>query len=217
MEPPRITEIQPSRTIEATEGDRIQMYCETTGRQTTVSWLRNGQPISTGPTLYLDNVSKNTEGEYVCRVENQGGYYELSAYIYVLQPVEEPKPEYPSFRIEPQTLTVTEGQTVQLTCISSNPRVRLQWSKIQGRLPYNAQLDNGVLTLFETTLEDAGVFECTGFDSETGQTLTAQAQVSITQGQEEYIAPPTAKIEPKRLDVAQGEQGSFRCIIEGTF
>ena len=82
--------------------------------------------------------------------------------------------------------------------------------------PYNAQLDNGVLTLFETTLEDAGVFECTGFDSDSGQTLTAQAQVSITQGQQEYIAPPTARIEPKRLDVAQGEQGSFRCIVEGT-
>ena len=221
-EPPRILDIQPSRSIEVNTGDRIQMYCNATGRQISISWLRNGQAVARGPTLYLDNVSSQTEGEYVCRVENQGGYYELSAYIYVIvqaspqpQPVQPTDNYQPSFRIEPETLTISQGQSVQLTCLSSNPRVRIQWSKTQGRLPYNAQTEGNVLTLYETTLEDSGIFECTGFDSDSGQTLTAQAQVLIVQ--DEYIAPPTARIEPKRLDIAQGEQGSFRCITEGKF
>ena len=221
-EPPRIVDIQPSRTIEVIQGDRVQLYCNATGRQILVSWLRNGQAISRSPTLYLDNVSRQEEGEYVCRVENQGGYYELSAYIYVVvearpeeQPTVGPTGNYPSFRIEPETLTISQGQAVQLTCISNNPRIRIQWSKTQGRLPYNAQIEGSVLTLYETTVEDSGVFECTGFDSDSGQTLTAQAQVSIVQ--DEYKEPPTARIEPKRLDVAQGEQGSFRCVTEGNY
>ena len=34
--------------------------------------------------------------------------------------------------------------------------------------------------------------------------------------QAEFEAPPSARIEPKRLDIAQGEQGSFRCVTQGS-
>ena len=33
--------------------------------------------------------------------------------------------------------------------------------------------------------------------------------------QPRYTPPPVARLEPKRLDLAQGEQGSLRCLLEG--
>ena len=53
--PPKIMEIQPSRTLEVSTGGQIQLFCsvEVSGVPATVSWLRNGQPIGYGPTLYL--------------------------------------------------------------------------------------------------------------------------------------------------------------------
>ena len=55
QKPPKIMEIQPSRTLEVSTGGQIQLFCsvEVSGVPATVSWLRNGQPIGYGPTLYL--------------------------------------------------------------------------------------------------------------------------------------------------------------------
>ena len=84
---PNILDIQPSRTVEVTSGGQVQLFCnvEVSGQQATVSWLRNGQPIGYGPTLYLDNVMVEDNGEYVCRAQNTAGYIEQSAYIYVIE------------------------------------------------------------------------------------------------------------------------------------
>ena len=73
-------------------------------------------------------------------------------------------------------------------------------------MPYNSQSQQGVLTLYQVTTEMSGIYVCSSGSSQ------AQAQVIV---QPKYVAPPTAKIEPKRLDLAQGEQGSLRCSIEG--
>ena len=61
--------------------------------------------------------------------------------------------------------------------------------------------------------EDSGIYVCSGYDPNTGATVSAQAQLTI---ESEFINPPSARIEPKRLDIAQGESGSFRCISTGS-
>ena len=44
-------------------------------------------------------------------------------------------------------------------------------------MPYNAQDNNGQLTLYQITENDAGVYICTGQD-QNGNTMTAQAQIT---------------------------------------
>ena len=44
-------------------------------------------------------------------------------------------------------------------------------------MPYNAQDNNGQLTLYQITKNDAGVYICTGQDPN-GNTMTAQAQIT---------------------------------------
>ena len=86
--PPRITEIQPSRRIEAPMGSAIKLYCNVVTSpvsETRISWLRNGQIIAYGQTLYLDNIGTEDQGDFICRAENEAGYYEQTAYIYVLE------------------------------------------------------------------------------------------------------------------------------------
>ena len=61
--------------------------------------------------------------------------------------------------------------------------------------------------------EDSGIYVCSGYDANTGATVSAQAQLTI---ESEFVNPPSARIEPKRLDIAQGESGSFRCITTGS-
>ena len=79
-------EIQPSRTLEVSTGGQIQLFCsvEVSGVPATISWIRNGQPVGYGPNLYLTNVRSEDQGEYICRAENNAGFIEQTAYIYVI-------------------------------------------------------------------------------------------------------------------------------------
>ena len=97
-----------------------------------------------------------------------------------------------------------------LTCTSSNPRETLTWSRQQGQpLPYSAQSRDGILTLSQLTTQESGLYECSNSDH-----VTVQAQLKVNQV---TAALPTAKITgPKKLDIAQGGQGFFQCIVEGT-
>ena len=54
------------------------------------------------------------------------------------------------------------------------------------------------MTLYEVTVEDSGIYICSAIED---SSLSYQAQIVI---QPEYVAPPMARIEPKRLDIAQG-------------
>ena len=83
--PPQIIEIQPSASIQASLGSPVRIYCNVIQQGSgSVSWLRNGQVIAYGPTLYLDNVAELDEGQFICKAENEAGFDEQSIYIYIL-------------------------------------------------------------------------------------------------------------------------------------
>ena len=54
------------------------------------------------------------------------------------------------------------------------------------------------MTLYQLTEQDSGIYVCSAIED---SSLSYQAQIII---QPEYVAPPVARIEPKRLDIAQG-------------
>ena len=133
-----------------------------------------------------------------------------------------PEPDYDSsatgngiVQIVPDNLLANEGETIEITCFCSDPRFSITWNKIQGgKLPYNAQILQGgvILKISKVSADSAGTYECSISDpSSNAKVTSAQARISIANRK----APPSARIEPKRLDLAQGQQGSFRCIIEG--
>lgn len=112
----------------------------------------------------------------------------------------------------PEDVVVNAGETVELRCYSSTSGYQLSWTKRQGRIPYSSRDQNGILTLYEVTPEDSGIYECVATSAITGATLTAQARVTVEAA---YRPPPMARIDPERLDLAQGDQGSLRCLTEG--
>ena len=70
--------------------------------------------------------------------------------------------------------------------------------------------------MYEVTVEDSGIYICSAIED---SSLSYQAQIVI---QPEYVAPPMARIEPKRLDIAQGmnffiygleKSGPFDCLL----
>ena len=85
---------------------------------------------------------------------------------------------------------------MEITCYTSNPKITLKWTKYQGGLPYEAQDQNGQLIIYRIKSEDSGIYVCTGQDASTGATISAQAQISV---ENEFVPPPTARIEPNRL------------------
>ena len=99
--PPEIVEIQPSRTVEVQIGGQIRLTCQVqvSGIQSQITWIRNGQSIAYGPSLYLSDVKSEDNGEYICRAENAAGFFEQTAYIYVLS-----QPNYDQITISPDNL-----------------------------------------------------------------------------------------------------------------
>ena len=54
------------------------------------------------------------------------------------------------------------------------------------------------MTLYQLTEQDSGIYVCSAIED---SSLSYQAQIII---HPQYVAPPVARIEPKRLDIAQG-------------
>lgn len=63
--------------------------------------------------------------------------------------------------ISPPYFTGVVGDQIILKCEGEGPQRSVTWSRRDGPLPYNARDQDGVLTVYDAKLEDAGVFVCT--------------------------------------------------------
>ncbi|CAG5125030.1 unnamed protein product, partial [Candidula unifasciata] len=115
---------------------------------------------------------------------------------------------------EPTTIETRPGQTARFICVAvqynSAANYVLSWTKEGGIMPSKAIDQNGVLIIPNLTESDLGRYICTG--SEPGGVDKATATITFGEVEE----PPTVRIEPRYLQVSEGERVEFQCIAQGS-
>ncbi|XP_052285983.1 basement membrane-specific heparan sulfate proteoglycan core protein-like isoform X3 [Dreissena polymorpha] len=217
--PPTIS-IQPSRTVYGIIGQRVTLECTAVGDPIpSVRWIEpvrstrgdveveggDDIPLVTSPgsaTVEIRNLQKSDEGTYICEAVNTGGRTEDRVQLIVGQS---------SVGVSisgPSTLSVTEGQLVELVCTANqilNPVIR--WSRREGSLPPGHSVQNGVLTLPRFRAEYVGEYICTT----AVQTQTYEASVFII-----VTVAPRLTISPQRITTRAGEAVQLRCTASGS-
>ncbi|XP_076452135.1 basement membrane-specific heparan sulfate proteoglycan core protein-like isoform X4 [Babylonia areolata] len=207
-------------TLQEPVGSRVRFQCRVGGRGPfNVVWSRlDGRPFSSrhstgiGPNyeLVINGIDYNDAGRYVCTATNAYGNSRGIAELNV----ERPGQQLRVMIEEPRQIVSTVGATVRLVCVavsySSEANYVLSWSKEGGSLPPRAIDQNGVLIIRNLQEEDAGQYTCTGSDPISVDSATA---IITVQGGDRS---PTARIEPRYLEVMEGDSIEFRCVAEGT-
>ncbi|XP_069115040.1 basement membrane-specific heparan sulfate proteoglycan core protein-like isoform X2 [Argopecten irradians] len=203
-------------TLEENVGATVVFQCNVQGEGPfNVIWSRsNGQLLSTrtqiGPrfTLTIRDLIESDSGRYVCTATNihgsRRGYVSLTV-IGLKQPIR--------VRIETPQVTANEGESVRFVCLPLGNRENtyiLSWSRQGGSLPSQAIDQMGVLLIPNTRREDAGDYVCTGSDMTSMDTAVATLIVSASQ------ISPQVSIEPRYLNLNQGDLAEFRCVATGT-
>ncbi|XP_060586623.1 basement membrane-specific heparan sulfate proteoglycan core protein-like isoform X4 [Ruditapes philippinarum] len=218
--PPTIT-IQPSKTVYALIGQRVTLECTADGDPIpSVYWIepvrrgRGDVPLEVDPstpersfagTAIVDiaSVERDDQGTYTCVASNTGGRTEDRVQLVVREG------EGRGVSIGgPSTLSVVEGQSVELICSANdlrNPVIR--WRRREGRLPAGHSVRNGVLTLPRFRSEYAGEYIC----STTVQQQSYEASVFII-----ITVAPRLTISPQRITSRAGDTIQLRCTGAGS-
>nr|CAD7589934.1 unnamed protein product [Timema genevievae] len=207
------------RYLEVTEGEPVEFRCEASGNPTpTLRWTaRENKPLPSQAS-FLNGVfripaaRKSDESEYECHASNPSGTNTQRTVLYVREG--QPKPDPTSLTVEPNEYSGPGGETVRLTCLTGEQDrdYTIRWSRAGGReLPPSAVQRDGVLTIYNASPADSGVYVCTATSSYTGSVDEVQARVTIVS----YRGPPTVRIEPDRQTISQGTRAELRCQASG--
>ncbi|XP_034337833.2 basement membrane-specific heparan sulfate proteoglycan core protein isoform X5 [Magallana gigas] len=213
--PPRVI-IQPSRTVYAVVGQRITLECIGQGSPTpSVYWRydsapnRGDLPINLpqgagSATLTIESVANTDSGNYVCVATNNVGTTENTAQIIV----NDENPNVPGVTIEgPQTMSVTEGQSVTLRCDTTGlTNALIQWRRKEGPLPPNHRIQGGTLYIPRFQREYAGEYICTATTPARNYETSVFIIVTVT---------PILSISPAQVEARAGQTVRLRCQPEG--
>lgn len=92
-----------------------------------------------------------------------------------------PPGTYQKVLITPAYFSGVVGDEVVLQCRAESQGSSISWSRQGAELPFNAREENGVLTIQDAKLGDAGLYICTVV-SASGERGYGNASVSISQG-----------------------------------
>ncbi|XP_052760298.1 basement membrane-specific heparan sulfate proteoglycan core protein-like isoform X2 [Mya arenaria] len=222
VEGPPTINIQPSKIIYAIIGQRVRLECSADGDPIpSVYWIepsrsaRGDVPVdesydfsvaATPGSAVVDigSFQRSDAGTYVCVAKNSGGQTQDRVQVSV---DEGSRPRGLTIS-GPSTLSVREGQVVELICSASdinNPIIR--WRRREGVLPPGHRVSAGVLTLPRFRSEYAGEYIC----STVVQTQSYEASVIII-----VTVAPRLTISPQRITSRAGDTVQLRCSASGS-
>lgn len=128
--PPKLQYVSAAE-ISVLRGKKAEIFCIPSGIPTPkIVWRKEGKPLAIHERIYLENNGRSLkiknaqpddEAIYECDVSSEIGENQSSTFRLR---VESP----PSFTIEPQSLNVTKGSTVEIKCkAGGTPEPNIQW------------------------------------------------------------------------------------------
>uniref|UniRef100_A0A8C1LEB7 Hemicentin 2 n=1 Tax=Cyprinus carpio TaxID=7962 RepID=A0A8C1LEB7_CYPCA len=166
--PPAVERTEPTEQVAVVQGSSVTLTCEARGvPPPTLSWLKDGQPLSLHRNLLLDgqetrfllsDVGPSDGGLYSCVASNQAGSSTKTFNLTVLEP---PKISGPS---SPDEQLVAVDSVLELECIAAGlPPPTLSWLK-DGRPLQDSmaviERDGQLLRINKVQVEDAGLYTC---------------------------------------------------------
>uniref|UniRef100_A0A183VBX4 Basement membrane proteoglycan n=1 Tax=Toxocara canis TaxID=6265 RepID=A0A183VBX4_TOXCA len=214
----------PSESVE--QGGTVTLRCNIPGKDVELHWRREddssvGYDISDGDgVLKISNVQQSDAGGYICYTEDAETGERVDsapAYITVINPEAEPAHAQQTPIVENAAETVEEGATVEFRCsIPEEEGAELHWRRQDGSaLSDEAKDVNGVLTVANVRLSDAGTYICYTENPENG-TRVDSSPVHLTVNP----SAPETEIKPvvdnTIVLIEEGGTVTFRCSLPGT-
>ncbi|XP_066592704.1 peroxidasin isoform X2 [Prorops nasuta] len=182
----KFIELPKSQMIQA--GQNARFICRAYGKpEVFIEWWRNGQLLTSSGRILLDEGGNVLEvvaakeldtARYVCRARSSNGYAETSADLKVINN----DASLPRLTYKPQDMEVEVGVIIEMPCRAEGiPEPVIQWKKDGSALegPRQRISRAGSLYLYNTTILDAGRYECSAVNS-FGR-ATAQALLTVRQ------------------------------------
>ncbi|XP_036382492.1 hemicentin-1 [Megalops cyprinoides] len=165
--PPGVDHVEPTEQVTVVQGSLVTLTCEARGvPPPSLSWLKDGQPLSLQRNLLLDgqetrlrlpDVGPSDAGLYSCVASNQAGSSTKAFNLTVLEP-----PRI-SDSGSPEEVSVAVNGPLELECAAEGvPPPTLSWLK-DGRPLEGAGMvlrDGGLLRISSVQVEDAGLYTC---------------------------------------------------------
>ncbi|MBZ3875846.1 Carcinoembryonic antigen-related cell adhesion molecule 1, partial [Sciurus carolinensis] len=141
-------------------GTNLSLFCYADSNPPAqYSWFFNGSPLEFTQTLLVPNISTNNSGSYMCIANNSvtGLNRTTTKIITVSEPVTRPQ-------LIASNTTVAEQDSVQLTCISNDTKISIQWifkgKPLQFTERMNLSSNDSILTINPVKREDDGEYQC---------------------------------------------------------
>nr|XP_023491330.1 basement membrane-specific heparan sulfate proteoglycan core protein isoform X9 [Equus caballus] len=216
---PRV-QVSPERT-QVHEGRTVRLYCRAAGvPSATITWRKEGGSLPPQArsertdiaTLLIPAITTADAGFYLCVATSPAGTAQARIQVVVLPASGAVSPPV---RIESSSPSVTEGQTLDLSCVVAGLAYsQVTWYKRGGSLPPHAQVHGSRLRLHHVSPADSGEYVCrvvggSGPEQEASFTVT----VPPSAGSSYRLRSPVISIEPPSSTVQQGQDASFKCLI----
>ncbi|XP_059193550.1 hemicentin-1 [Centropristis striata] len=187
--PPGVDHVEPVEPVTVVQGSLVTLTCEARGvPPPTLTWLKDGQPLSLHRNLLLDgqetrlqlpDVGPSDAGLYSCVASNQAGSSTKSFNLTVLEP---PKITSSS---SPEELTIAVNSALELECSAVGaPPPTLSWLKDGRPLEGSdiVQQDGHFVRISKVQVEDAGLYTClaSSLAGEDGKNHWVRVQVPPT-------------------------------------
>uniref|UniRef100_A0A182P409 Terribly reduced optic lobes n=1 Tax=Anopheles epiroticus TaxID=199890 RepID=A0A182P409_9DIPT len=207
---PRVNPLNKNYVI--LQGADFSLSCEATGTPyPTVKWTLSGKTFESnvqqsGNVLRIFNAQPSNGGVYICVASNEEG---MDRAYTVVEIDRREKPVLEIYPNEPQTIKV--GESMRLSCRASAgvPYPTITWVR-KDRMPLSSRFTNdadGVITLREATLEDAGEYECRA-DNVAGSAVIGTSV--------EVLQPPIIRLEPADYHkITENDDFTIHCSAVG--